>query len=314
MTTQQVETATVVGTISTGGNATVIVTSRDMDDSPKTFSVAVLLNDGASTVAEKIRDALAYDADVSEKFLVGGSGANVSLTSHVAIANDSTLNISIANGTCAGLTVASTSTNTTAGDGLENAYATLAELKTADILNFSDTSHDAVLEREINAASRRIDEFCGRHFYQVSEIRYFTPRNHNILDVDDIYSSTGLTVEFDTNRDAVFDLTLTSSDWNLWPYNPKNGRPWVRLETTLINGYSFYVLPKSVKITALWGWASIPDQINQACVMLAQRLHKRNATILGQAAASAVGVISMKIPKIDPDVEMLLLDFRKKLT
>ena len=38
MTTQQVETATVIGTIDTGGggNATVVITARDMDNSPKT--------------------------------------------------------------------------------------------------------------------------------------------------------------------------------------------------------------------------------------------------------------------------------------
>ena len=76
MTTQQIETATVVGTVSSGGNATIIVTSRDMDNSPKTKSVAVSLSDTASVIAGKIRDALAYDADVSEKFLVGGSGAD----------------------------------------------------------------------------------------------------------------------------------------------------------------------------------------------------------------------------------------------
>jgi hypothetical protein len=114
---QQVETATVVGTIGPAGagNATVIVTASGMTGSPKTLSVAVANNDTASQVATKIRTAMNADTDITNFFTVGGSGAAVSLTTKVARANDTTLNISIANGTCTGLTAAPTSANTTAG-------------------------------------------------------------------------------------------------------------------------------------------------------------------------------------------------------
>jgi hypothetical protein len=111
----QVETATVLGTVTGNGNATVIVTAAGLNGSPKTLSVAVLNLDSASDVGGKIRTALNADSDILNFFTVGGSGATVSLTSKVAVANDTTLNISIANGTCTGLTAAPTSTNTTAG-------------------------------------------------------------------------------------------------------------------------------------------------------------------------------------------------------
>jgi len=111
----QVETATVVGTITTAGNATVIITAAGMTGSPKTKSVAVALNDTASLVAGKIRTALIEDVDVSALFVTSGSGATVVLTRNTAAANDATLNINIDNGTCAGLTAAPTSANTTAG-------------------------------------------------------------------------------------------------------------------------------------------------------------------------------------------------------
>lgn len=200
--------------------------------------------------------------------------------------------------------------------GITNGYATLAEVKSLDILDFSDNSHDSTLEREISAASRKIDEFCGRTFYNVTSAtaRYFTPEKYDELKIDDIYSTTDMVVKFDTNRDATYDLTLAATDWDLWPYNPKNGRPWVKLLMTYVNGYSFYLIPKSVEITALWGWASVPPEVNQACVMIANRLHKRNQTILGVAGATAVGQISLRIPKLDPDVQELLLPLRKSLT
>jgi hypothetical protein len=111
----QVETATALGSVTGSGNASVIVTAAGMNNSPKTISVAVLNLDSASDVGGKIRTALAADTDVNNFFTVGGSGANVSLTSRVAIANDATMNIAIDNGTCTGLTAAPTSANTTAG-------------------------------------------------------------------------------------------------------------------------------------------------------------------------------------------------------
>lgn len=115
--TAQVETATVVGAIEAAGagNATVIITAAGMTGSPKTKSVAVANNDTAAQVAAKIRADLEADEDVAELFAVSGEGAAVVLTKLAAAANDATLNIDINNGTCAGLTDAPTSANTTAG-------------------------------------------------------------------------------------------------------------------------------------------------------------------------------------------------------
>jgi hypothetical protein len=111
----QVETLTVVGTVTGDGNATVIVTAAGMPNSPKTVSVAVTNGNSASVVAGKVRTALSIDADVKGFFTVGGSGADVVLTAKIAKANDATMNVSIANGTCTGLTTVATSADTTAG-------------------------------------------------------------------------------------------------------------------------------------------------------------------------------------------------------
>ncbi len=111
----QVETATVAGTITTAGNAAVIVTAAGMTGSPATLSVATALTDTASMVATKIRTAMEADAGISAFFTIGGTGADIVLTRKAAAANDATMNVSIDNGTCAGLTTAATSADTTAG-------------------------------------------------------------------------------------------------------------------------------------------------------------------------------------------------------
>lgn len=111
----QVETATAAGTITLAGNATVVVTGAALENSPKTFSVAVALNDLAADWAGKVRAALTADENIADAYTVSGAGASIVLTAINAVANDATLNISLDNGTCTGITTAASSANTTAG-------------------------------------------------------------------------------------------------------------------------------------------------------------------------------------------------------
>lgn len=113
--TKQVETATVDGTVSAAGNATFTVIAAGMAGSPKAISVAVALNDSAAVVAQKARETLALDGAITALFNVSGIGTAVVLTKKTAAANDATLNVTIANGTCTGLIAAPTSADTTPG-------------------------------------------------------------------------------------------------------------------------------------------------------------------------------------------------------
>jgi len=123
----QVETATAVGVITLAGNATVVVTGAALENSPKTFSVPVLLSDDQDAIALAIRTALAADENIADAYTVSGATDKVILTANAAAANDATLNISIDNGTCTGITTAASSANTTAGvaSGAGNALVTV---------------------------------------------------------------------------------------------------------------------------------------------------------------------------------------------
>jgi hypothetical protein len=113
----QVETATIVGTIGVAGagNAKITITSALVTGSPLDVSVAVANDDTANQVATKVRAALNATAAVTTHYTIGGSNADVSLTTKLKLANDGTLNIASTNDTCTGLTPAPTSVNTTAG-------------------------------------------------------------------------------------------------------------------------------------------------------------------------------------------------------
>lgn len=127
--TPQVETATVVGTITLAGNATFTVTGVGITGSPLAVAVAVLLNDTASIVASKAAVAIAATA-VGTLYDVASFGDKVILTRKNAAADDATLNVASTNGTCTGLTAQATSANTVLG---------VAITKLVDIIDYPDT-------------------------------------------------------------------------------------------------------------------------------------------------------------------------------
>jgi phage tail sheath gpL-like len=111
----QVETATIVGTITSTGDATFTITAAGMTGSPLAIAVAVLNGDTVAVVAGKAAVVLNANANVSAMFTATTNGADLILTAKKAAANDATLNVAFTNGTCTGLTPNATSANTTAG-------------------------------------------------------------------------------------------------------------------------------------------------------------------------------------------------------
>jgi hypothetical protein len=129
---KQVETAEIAGTVTTSGNMSVTVTGAPLTGGvPYPFSVAVLNGDTASVVATKIRAKMNTLGVITALYTIGGEDEYVILTRKVEAANDTTLNISYANITSAGLIPDATSENTRAG-------ATSLPIVTTDLLTFND--------------------------------------------------------------------------------------------------------------------------------------------------------------------------------
>jgi hypothetical protein len=290
--TRQVETATVVGSITGTGNTSVIVTSGRMSSSPKTLSVAVTNGDNASAVASAIRSAMAFDDDVSDLFRISGSGADIILTRRVSEANDTTLNVSIANGTCTGLTTQATSVSTTAGSGLDNAYCTLDQYKGYQNITNVNPTDDVFIEYAINAASRWVDTQTKTRFYAATETRLFDAPANGKQDyiVMDMYL---LSVDAIVNGNG---LTLSASDYYLKPNNAPN-------KSAIYIGPSLAWYPAStgslvqaISVTGSYGYsATPPSDIFMACMELAKCLYgRRNGENMStQSIVTAAGVIQI---------------------
>lgn len=198
---------------------------------------------------------------------------------------------------------------------MANEYAGLAELKS--FVSISDAGDDTVLTLALESAARMIDEYCGRRFYLdgSATARFFTPQSIWYVDVDDIGDTSGLIVQTDESDDGVFENTLASgTDFNLWPYNAAvapQPMPYSRLELRPTTSRRLPYWPKSVKVTAKWGWPAVPPDVKYANLVQAASLWKRKDAPFGIVGSPDLGVAIRRIARLDADVETLLAPLRK---
>lgn len=196
---------------------------------------------------------------------------------------------------------------------ITNGYCTLAEVKAA--LRITDTVDDSLLELSIEAASREIDGYCQRAFYSTSATRVFDSTDSFLCETDDIISVTTLK----TSDDGVsYGTTWATTDYQLEPLNGVTAgltQPYTRIRA--IGDYLFPIWSitgtfsnfAGVQIVGVFGWSTVPTAIKQAAILLAMRQFKRYDSPLGVAGFGDIGV--MRVGRVDPDVEALLMPFKK---
>jgi len=193
---------------------------------------------------------------------------------------------------------------------ITNGYCTLNELKASLRIPVSDIIDDDLLELAVEAASRDIDQASERIFYSLTSTRIFIPRDSSNTAIDDLVSVTS--IKTSTSADGVFDVTWTSSDYQLMPLNGVAGGMTVPYD--LIYAVGDYSFPQSgqeatVQVVGTWGFSSVPVAIKQATVLLSARIFKRNDSPGGVMGFGDLGVI--RVGRMDPDIDKLIQPYRK---
>jgi len=194
-----------------------------------------------------------------------------------------------------------------------NGYVDLALVKKA--LRITDDIDDEILELSIEAASREIDGYCERVFYQTTESRVFVPQDSFTTQIDDLVSLTSLKT---STTGETFDTTWAATDYQLEPNNGIAGG--LETPSTRIRAIGDYVFPTwvaqnvnhyeaTVQVTGTWGWSAIPTAVEQAALLLTLRQYRRYDSPLGIAGFDEMGAV--RVGRIDPDVQKLLSPFRK---
>ena len=194
---------------------------------------------------------------------------------------------------------------------LTNSYITLAELKSALRIPATDTIDDMLLEKAINSASRLIDGYAYRSFYNAgTATRYYAPQDSYITQFDDLQSLTSLVT---SSTGDGYDTTWVAGDYQLEPLNGISDGltvPYTRVRA--LGDFTFLTLSEeaTVSITGVWGWPSVPEAISQACVIQASRIFKRLDSPLGVAGFGDMGVVRVT-SRLDGDVAQLVEPYRK---
>lgn len=197
---------------------------------------------------------------------------------------------------------------------ITNGYCTLAEMKAALRIASDDTTDDSLLELAVESASREIDNYCARFFYNGGTATYvYAPQRHNLTYIQDL-PGTAVTVTISTNADGVFDQPLTyGTDYQLEPLNGRSAG--VAVPFTSIRAIGDYWFPMNagvatVQVTGLTGWTAVPTSVKQATIITGARIFKRLDSPLGVAGFGDMGV--MRVGRgLDPDVQQLVQDFRR---
>jgi hypothetical protein len=204
-----------------------------------------------------------------------------------------------------------------------NGYATLNDVKTA--ARIQDGVDDSLLELAIESASRMIDEYTMRNFYNAgTAVRVFVPDHNDVVAIDDAVSISEIAVSTMLNK--TYDQVWSAVDYQLEPLNgvADGLAGW---PITRIRAVGTYEFPDgntryryegrygqediaTVQVTGVWGWSAVPAAIKQATIIQAMRIFKRLDSPLGVISSPDTGFFRVS-NRIDPDVAMLLNSYRK---
>jgi hypothetical protein len=191
---------------------------------------------------------------------------------------------------------------------ITNGYASLADVKAA--LRITDSVDDSLLEMAIESASRLIDGYTYRYFYNAgTATRDFVAEDSYLTIIDDLISISELKTTDEIGRAYT---TWNAEDYQLRPVNGKQDGLNVPYTSILsVDNLLFNKLGEQalVRVTGVWGWSAVPIAIKQATVIQSSRIYKRLDSPLGVAGFGDLGAIRVG-RALDPDVEQLVMPYR----
>jgi hypothetical protein len=189
-------------------------------------------------------------------------------------------------------------------------------------MSISDNTDNDLLEDLVESASRSIDRIANRRFYldATASARLYRAYSDIFVYVDDIGTTSSLVVQTDSNGNGTYAKTLTlNQDYILDPLTASSlNRPFTQL-TMVSNTETWPIFPgltqnglrPGVQVTARWGWPSVPDDINMACLILTADLYKRKDAPGGILGLGDLGVVRMS--PIGRDVTAMVRAYKKEV-
>lgn len=184
------------------------------------------------------------------------------------------------------------------------AYAEVADVRA--FLKIVDGQDDALLAAALEAAEAGINNYCHDNFSAdtTATARYYDVSvDPYIVRVDSIANTTDFALATDDTVTGSYSTAWVAADYQLLPLSRSYRER--AFDTIRSTGNKSFPLQSSVRVglvrvTARWGWPSVPVPVKQACVHLAARIFKRGGSPEGVAGFGEFGVV--RIIRDDPEI------------
>lgn len=172
-------------------------------------------------------------------------------------------------------------------------------------------SQNEAVDAMLEAASRMVDEWCGRYFYQLEdEVRYFDSHcalelvlPEDFVSVDEIATDNNLNGSFETvwaDEDFILDpANAAARDW-----------PYTIIRVSPLSVRSFPIGRRSVRVTGTVGWPSVPGPVREVCLLEAERLFQASKSPSGVIASEGAGSATI-LPALHPTSRALLKPYKR---
>ena len=180
-------------------------------------------------------------------------------------------------------------------------YATVDALKSR-LGNITTTTNDTELHGACFAASRWVEQYCGRLFYRSASatVRTFQPTDSYCVQLpvfNDIVSVSALAT--DTAGSGTFGTSWAAADYQLWPANTAGPETQPYTEIRAVGGQTFpYPYHRArintVQVTGVFGWPAVPRSVREAALIKAEELFKLKEAPFGVAGGDDFGLIRIR--------------------
>ena len=189
------------------------------------------------------------------------------------------------------------------------AYCTVQEvLQRMGHASATDANLTARVTDAIAAATTLIDSDTGRVFSASTSTRAFGADGYtHELFLPDFTAVSAL--KLDDDDDGTYEVTIASTGYELDVTNPRVGWPYNTIRLLDRRYPSGGRRRRRIEVTGTWGWASVPDPINQACSLMAARIAERtSAAVFGVQSFGDLGAATIR--NNDPDYRNLIGPYR----
>lgn len=171
-----------------------------------------------------------------------------------------------------------------------------------------DQEQDAILGFLISHASAAIERHTRREFTpSTAQTRTFIWQHGTLIDLApyDLRTVTSLRLDPDTTA-----LTLTGTSYRLRPKpNPDGTYQWVKMIDQ--SRYTTTYFEREVEITGDWGFASVPADVEQACVVTVADWFRERVAAFGTRFNETTG--QFEVPEALPRGATALLAPYKRI-